>query len=96
MEREKEPRRVGSAKVSRVEYKYSRIIKSPCSAFCSSSLGTGHRKRLTTELCIANRESARVRVHVRVRVCPWPLITSLRDLARHRLVLCAPSPAAHC
>lgn len=31
------------------------IIKSPCSAFCSPSLVTEHRKRLTTELCIANR-----------------------------------------
>lgn len=31
------------------------IIKSPCSALCSPSLVTEHRKRLTTELCIANR-----------------------------------------
>lgn len=36
------------------------IIKSPCSALCSPSLVTEHRKRLTTELCIAERVCMRV------------------------------------
>ena len=65
------------------------IIKSPCSAFCSPSLVTEHRKRLTTELCIAKRVC--VCVCVCVCVYPWPLITSLRDPVRPRL-----SPVPSC
>lgn len=84
----REKRSVRSTEVSRVEYKYSRDYK--VTLFCFLLPISCDRTQKEAYYWVMH-----CKLGAYVCVCPWPLITSLRDPVRPRLVLCALSWAVY-